>query len=114
MNVEEVTSIILAFEGIEESPHFDSRSFRVKKKIALTINETKKTFTVKLTPEEQSAFMAFDPSIIFPASGKWGQSGYTIVDMEKVLPEVATDAIRCSYCNVAPGKWANLYRLNQE
>lgn len=109
MKVDEIVALISMFEEIEESPHFDSRSFRVKKKIALTINETKQTMTVKLTPVEQSAFMAFDKSIIYPAPGKWGQSGYTIIDLTKVNPDVAHDAIRCSYCNVAPKKLADLY-----
>ena len=111
MRIEEVYALITMFEGIEESPHFDSRSFRVKNKIVLTINETKLTMTVKLTPVEQSAFMAFDKTIIYPASGKWGQSGYTIIDITKVHPDVAHDAIRCSYCNVAPKKLADLYRM---
>lgn len=67
MKIEEVTAYISTFDEIEESPHFEKRSFRVKKKIVLTIDETKKTATVKLTPEEQSAFMAFDRAVIYPA-----------------------------------------------
>lgn len=110
MKIEEVVALISMFEDIEESPHFDSRSFRIKKKIALTINEAKQTMTVKLTPVEQSTFMAFDKSVIYPAPGKWGQSGYTIVDITKVYPDMAHDAIRCSYCNVAPKKLSDLYR----
>ncbi len=81
------------------------------KKIVATIDEVNKTMTVKLTPIEQSTFMAFDKSIIYPATGKWGQSGYTIIDVIKVNPDVAHDAIRCSYCNVAPKKLADLYRM---
>lgn len=114
MTIEEVVSIITQFQEIEESPHFEARSFRVKKKIALTIHPNKMQFVVKLTPEQQSVFMAFDSSIVFPAAGKWGQSGWTVVDLTRVFNEVAVDIIRCSYCNVAPPKLADLYRVEGE
>lgn len=112
MIIEEILAFVSTFEEVEESPHFEKRSFRVKKKIFLTIDDTKKSCTVKLTPEEQSAFMAFDRSVIYPAAGKWGQSGWTIVDLVKVHQDMLADAVRCSYCNVAPKKLADIYRID--
>lgn len=111
MKIKEVTAYISTFDQVEESPHFEKRSFRVKKKIFFTIDETNATGTVKLTPEEQSAFMAFDRSVIYPATGKWGQSGWTMIDLTKVNQDTLADAIRCSYCNVAPKKLADLFRI---
>ncbi len=110
MKTEEVAAYISTFEQVEESPHFEKRSFRVKKKIFFTMDERNATGTVKLTPEEQSAFMAFDGSVIYPASGKWGQSGWTMIDLARVNEDTLADAIRCSYCNAAPKKLADLYR----
>jgi|SRR6218665_130669 len=112
MKAEQLLAFVSTFDEVEEAPHFEKRSFRVKKKIFLTLDETNHTATVKLTPEEQSAFMAFDRSIIFPATGKWGQSGWTIIDLKRVHQDTLADAVRCSYCNVAPKKLADQYRLD--
>lgn len=114
MTIQATIALITAFAEIEELPHFEKRSFRVNKKIVAALDEAKETLTVKLTPIEQSSFMAFDATIIYPASGKWGQSGYTIIDLKRVHPETLSDAVRCSYCNVAPKKLADLYRNGVE
>jgi len=112
MKIEQLLAFVSTFDLVEESPHFEKRSFRVQKKIFLTIDEAKHSATVKLTPEERSAFMAFDKSIIYPAAGKWGKDGWTIIDLKKVNQDTLADAVRCSYCNVAPKKLADQFRVD--
>ena len=112
MKKEQLLAFVSMLGEVEESPHFDKLSFSIKKKNYLKIDEAKNSVTVKLTPEEQSAFMAFDKSIIYPASGKWGKDGWTIIDLEKVNSDTLADAVRCSYCNVAPKKLADQFRAD--
>ena len=112
VKIPEILAFVSFFDEVEESPHFEKRSFRVKKKIFLTIDEKKNTSTVKLTPEEQSAFMAFDKSVIYPATGTWGKSGWTIIDLNKINVDTFSDALRCSYCNIAPKKLAEKYKAD--
>lgn len=112
MRISEILAFVSMFAEVEEAPHFEKRSFRVKKKIFLTLDDADSSATVKLTQEEQSAFMAFDKAIIYPATGKWGLSGWTIIDLQKVNQDTLADAIRCSYCNVAPKKLADQFRID--
>jgi hypothetical protein len=54
----------LSFPGTEASPHFDKPSFRIKKKIWVTLDETKQLACFELSPVAQSVFCAFKKPII--------------------------------------------------
>jgi predicted DNA-binding protein (MmcQ/YjbR family) len=96
-----VRRIALSFPDAEEKPHFEKRSFRFKDRIFATVNEVKKTITVKLTPVDQSAFCAFDPSVIYPVPGTWGTQGWTVIELKKVRSSTLKDALRTAYATVA-------------
>ena len=100
----ELRRFALAFPGSEESPHFEKASFRVKKKIFATLDEQKNFAVLKLSPADQSAFSAFDSSVIHPLDGFWGKQGWTKVNLNKVRKTTLKDALRCAYRNVAPKK----------
>jgi predicted DNA-binding protein (MmcQ/YjbR family) len=44
-----VRELALAFDEVEEKPHFDKTSFRVNKKIFATLNEKDNRATLKLS-----------------------------------------------------------------
>lgn len=96
--------LALAFPGSEELPHFEKRSYRIKKRIFATLDEKKHVAVVKLTPVDQSAFCSFDTSVIFPAPGLWGGHGWTMVDLKKVKISTLRDALRTSYETVSKMK----------
>ncbi len=110
IDIETVHKMALAFDEAVEQPHFEKVSFRVRKKIFATLDTEKKTLTLKFSLSDQSAFSAFDDSIIYPVSGGWGRQGWTIVELEKVEKDIFADALTTSYCTVAPKKLAEKYR----
>lgn len=94
--------LALSFPGVEESPHFDLASFRVKKKIFATLNDKLHRAMVKLLPVDQSAFCAFDETVIFPVPGGWGKQGATYIDLKKVKKSTLKDTLTTAYLTVAP------------
>lgn len=105
-----VRTLALSFPEAVEQPHFEKASFRVKKKIFATLDKKNNRCVVKLSPVDQSVFMAADKGIIYPATGAWGKQGWTIIELKKVRKSLFTDAITTSYCTVAPQKLALLVR----
>lgn len=102
ISIESFRKIALGFEEAEEQPHFEKASFRVNKKIFATLDVKLKSVVIKLSEIEQSVFGAFDKTIIYPVNGAWGKQGWTVVELAKVKKEVLKDALKTSYCNVAP------------
>ena len=109
VSIETARELALTFEEAVELPHFEKASFRVKKKIFATIDPAKNRVVVKLSEIDQSAFCAFDISIIYPVSGSWGKQGWTYVELDKVSKEIFEDVLKSSYCAVAPKKLAKKY-----
>lgn len=110
VDTEIIRTKALSFAEAVEQPHFEKASFRVRKKIFATLDKNKKTLVLKFTPADQSAFSAFDDSVIYPVPGAWGRQGWTIVEFEKVEKDMFEDALTTSYCTVAPKTLAAKYR----
>lgn len=109
ISVQSVREIALSFPETTEQPHFQLVSFRVKKKIFCTIQEKDNRIMVKLTPEDQSVFCAFDPSVIRPVPGGWGKKGATFIELKKVPKVMLKDALFVAWCTAAPKKLAKIY-----
>ena len=109
LNVDEVRALALSFEESIEQAHFERTSFRVKKKIFATLDESKQEVVLKLSDVDQSVFSDYDDSI-YPVPGAWGKKGWTKVDMQKVRKDLFKDALTCAYCEVAPKKLGDMYR----
>jgi len=99
---EEVVTYALTFPEAIESPHFEKKSFRVRKKIFATLDVPKKRVVVKFTLLQQSVFCDSERLVIYPVPGGWGRQGWTIVELKKVRKVMFKDALIESYCNVAP------------
>ena len=108
-SIETVTKIALSFEKAIEQPHFHKSSFRVCKKIFVTLDSEKQTAVLKLTPEDQSIFEDISGGAIYPVKGSWGLKGWTEVDLATIDKELLKTAMKSAYCTVAPKKLAALY-----
>lgn len=104
MDVKEFKSLALSFPEVVEQPHFEKTSFRVRKKIFVTLDESKMEAVIKLNEIDQSVFSDYDPTTIFPVTNKWGKQGWTVVKLHSVKTEMLRDALKCAYCEVAPKK----------
>jgi hypothetical protein len=101
-----IRRIALSFPATDEKPHFEKPSFRVKGKIFVVHNQAMNRISVKLSEVEQSIFCAFDNSIIYKVPNKWGNQGWTLVELEKAPLEMLEAIIMEAYCEVAPAKLA--------
>lgn len=57
---------------------------------------------VKLTPEEQHAFMEQSPKAFKPCSGAWGERGYTNVHLPTVTAKPLKSALNAAAKSIAP------------
>jgi YjbR len=111
IRIETIRKLALAFEEGEEQPHFEKPSFRIKKKIFATVDVKLNRACLKLSEIDQSVFSAFDKTIIYPVPNKWGKQGWTFVELKKIKREMFVDALTCAYCEVAPKKLAEKYKI---
>jgi hypothetical protein len=106
VSIQTIRRLALSFPETDEHPHFERQAFRVNKKIFATLLERDQTLNVKLSLIDQSVFCKFDPTIIYPVPGNWGQKGMTTIDLSKVRKSMVKDALTCAYCHVAPKELA--------
>lgn len=98
MTRETFRRLALAVPGAIESAHMGHPAFRIDGKIFATLGYPDDTHgMVKLTPEQQRAFMKVVPNVFSPCAGAWGRAGATAVQLgaAKVgLLRTALDAAR--------------------
>jgi predicted DNA-binding protein (MmcQ/YjbR family) len=110
VSTKEVTAWAMAYPETVQLPHFEKTSFRVKKKIFVTLDTMKQRAVVKLSEIDQSVFCKYDNSVIFPVPGAWGKQGWTIVELKKVRKTMFKDALQLAYCLVAPKALSEMVR----
>ena len=106
-----VRKLAFTFEEVQEQPHFEKISFRINKKIFATVDTKKQVVVLKLSEIDQSVFSDSDRTAVYPVPGAWGRQGWTKFEMKKVRKDLFSDALTTSYCNVAPSKLAEKYRI---
>ena len=104
VKIQTFRALALSFPEVNEEPHFEKTSFRVRKKIFATYDEKQNRACLKLSESEQDIFSIASKGIIYPVPNKWGKQGWTFVDFEKVDPVLFEEALRSAYCQVAPLK----------
>ena len=78
MTTKDFRRIALGMEGAVEGAHMGHADFRAHGRIFATIQSPERGM-VKLTPEQQAAFVAASPEAFVPESGAWGRQGCTRV-----------------------------------
>jgi len=101
ISAEQIRIWCLAMMDVEESPHFEKTSFRIKKKIFATIDKAGEQVCVKLSISDQSLFGLFDPTVVFPVPNKWGKLGWTFVVMDRIPEETMQDILKAAYEEVS-------------
>ncbi|MFZ4545549.1 MAG: MmcQ/YjbR family DNA-binding protein [Saprospiraceae bacterium] len=94
------TQLALSMPDAVEEPHFEKRSFRIKKKIFATLDEKNKRAVLKFSAIDQSVFCSMAPQAIYQVENSWGKQGWTMVDLQLVDEEVMKDAIAVAYSTV--------------
>lgn len=97
VSIASVRKLALAFEGTTEEPHFEKTSFRIKKKIFLTLDQTNNQAVVKLSLDDQSLFSSLNEKIIYPVKGGWGKMGYTIIELKLISKKLFLEILKTAY-----------------
>ncbi len=80
----------------------DHPDFRVRGKIFATIHPKEPWGMVKLSPEQQGAFVGAEPGVYFPVNGAWGARGATYVILKKAKKQSVRLALMEAWRNTAP------------
>ena len=102
MTHDDIATIALALPGATESAHFGKRDFRAPK-IFLSL-PTPRTANLNFTPDQQMMFLGLYPEEFSALPNKWGQRGWTALDLDRCDEATARKAIEAAWENVAPAK----------
>jgi hypothetical protein len=98
MNVEDFRRIALSFDGAEEGSHMGSPDFRVGGRIFATLASQQQGYgNLKLTPEQQTAFVEELPEVFLPIPGGWGRMGMTHIRLAAANEDVLRGALHAAW-----------------
>ena len=101
MTAADFRKIALSIEGATESAHMNHPDFRIRGKIFATLGAPDKTWgMIKLTPEQQRAFVALDSAAFVPVKGGWGEKGCTNLRLAAAREEMVHEAIVAACRNI--------------
>jgi hypothetical protein len=93
--------LALSLEGAIESAHMGHPDFRLNNRIFATLSGQEKGCGVlKLTLEQQAAFIADQPHIFSPVQGGWGRMGMTFIHLNEADESIMAGALKTAYQNV--------------
>lgn len=96
---------------VEERTHMDHPDFRVGGRIFATLGYPDKGWgMVKLSPEDQRAFVEANPAAFKPANGAWGRQGSTLVCLEAADGDTVYETLATAWAARAPKKIAAQHR----
>ena len=93
--------IALGMKDAVEGAHMDHPDFRVNGRIFATLHHDRQWGMVKLTPEQQQAFVRDLPDAFKPENGAWGRQGCTAVRLAEVDEDTLGEALTLAWRNVA-------------
>jgi hypothetical protein len=93
--------LALQLPGAIESSHMNHPDFRLNNQIFATLSAQEKGCGVlKLTLEQQSAFIADQPHIFSPVQGGWGRMGMTFIHLDQADESIMAGALKTAYNNL--------------
>jgi hypothetical protein len=95
--------LALSLPEATENAHMGHPDFRVRGKIFATLGYPDQSWAmVKLTPEQQDAFVESAPKVFAPVKGGWGLKGATNVHLKNASARTLRPALFTAWRNVAP------------
>src|SRR6266567_2878556 len=102
MTADEFRKMALEIPTSVERSHMNHPDFRVAGKIFASLGVPDKNWgMVKLTPEQQHAFIEKAPKVFKPCSGAWGRQGATNVYLPSAKASIVRAALDAAAKNVA-------------
>jgi hypothetical protein len=100
MTPDDFRRLALSMHGAIEGAHMRHPDFRANGRIFATLHADELWGTVKLTSEEQEAFLTAHAKVFVPASGAWGRQGWTNVRLDAADEATARGAMILAWQNV--------------
>lgn len=98
MNIHDFRRIALSLLGVEESSHMGQPDFRVNGRIFATLASADQGYgNLKLTLEQQSAFVEELPKVFLPIAGGWGRMGMTHIRLAAASEDLLTGALQTAW-----------------
>jgi hypothetical protein len=102
MTIEAFRKMALEIPTAVEQSHMNHPDFRVAGKIFASLGAPDESWgMVKLTPEQQRAFIKKAPAVFQPCSGAWGRQGATNVYLAAAKSRIVAAALDAAAKNVA-------------
>jgi len=99
--VELFRAIALELPGAVESAHMGHPDFRAQGRIFATLSgQARGRGVLKLTVEQQAAFVAELPEVFEPVQGGWGRMGMTYIVLERADEQTMRGALTTAHRNV--------------
>jgi hypothetical protein len=103
LTLEGFRRLALSMPEAAEGTHMGHADFRVRGKIFATLGYPNAgSGMVKLTPEQQEAFVRAEPAAFSPVTGGWGRRGATAVRLRRAKTRSLRVALASAWRNVAP------------
>lgn len=105
MTIDQFRKMALEIPTAVEQSHMNHPDFRVTGKIFASLGAPDANWSmVKLTPEQQRAFIEKAPEVFKPCSGAWGRAGATNVYLASAKASLVRAALDTAAKNVASRK----------
>jgi hypothetical protein len=102
MTIDKFRRIALEIPTAIEGSHMNHPDFRVGGKVFASLGVPDESWgMVRLTPEQQHAFIKKAPKVLKPCSGAWGRQGYTNVYLIAAKASIVRAALDAAAKNVA-------------
>lgn len=102
MTADQFRKLALRLPEALEGAHMGHPDFRVRGKIFATLGPDETWAMVKLTPEQQAAFIQEEPKAFQPIKGAWGLKGATQVILKQAKRASVWPALQAAWHNTAP------------
>jgi hypothetical protein len=99
--VELFRRLALQLPGAVESSHMNHPDFRLNNQIFATLSGQERGLGVlKITVEQQRAFVTDQPHIFSPVQGGWGRMGMTYIHLNEADESIMAGALKTAYLNL--------------
>ena len=93
--------LALQLPNAAESSHMNHPDFRLNNRIFATLSGQERGLGVlKITVEQQQAFIADQPHIFSPVQGGWGRMGMTYIHLSQADESIMAGALKTAYQNL--------------
>ncbi|RZA19270.1 MAG: MmcQ/YjbR family DNA-binding protein [Proteobacteria bacterium] len=98
-----LAQLAIDLNGTTEAPHFDRRAFKTQT-IFVTLAPDGRTANLKLDRDQQDHWCPLLPHGLAPVNNKWGNQGWTVMQLDKLTVDDIAMLVRLAWSNTAKAR----------